>query len=127
MLKDVFGFAEHEEKAIFGLGYKLILATNSDSAVLSKDNAIINATIKIKSFEWHVPQYTPSLNEQALISNQTLSKTPVELQYIERSVFMDEVKYQKKRKFQIGTQEGVKVSIFLINGFNNKIDKANKI
>ena len=127
MLKDDFGFAEQEEKAIFGLGYKLTLATNSDSAVLSKDNAIINTPIKIKSIEWHVPHYTPSLNEQDLISNQTLSRTVVELQYIERSVFMEEVKYQKKMNFQVGTQEGVNISIFLTIGFNYKIDKANKI
>ena len=25
MLKDVFGFAEHQEKATYGLGYKLTL------------------------------------------------------------------------------------------------------
>ena len=30
MLKDIFGFAEHQEKGTFGLGYKLTLTRNSD-------------------------------------------------------------------------------------------------
>ena len=39
-LKDIFGFAEHQEKATYGLGYKSTLTTNSDNAVLNKDNEI---------------------------------------------------------------------------------------
>ena len=35
-LKDVFGFAENQEKATYGLGYKLTLTRNSDNAVLKK-------------------------------------------------------------------------------------------
>ena len=35
-LKDVFGFAEHQEKATYGLGYKLTLRRNNDNAVLNK-------------------------------------------------------------------------------------------
>ena len=40
MLKDVFGFSQCQEKGAFGLGYKLILARNTDNAVMNKDNAI---------------------------------------------------------------------------------------
>ena len=40
MLKDTFGFSEHQLKASSGLGYKLTLTTNTDNAVLNKDNAI---------------------------------------------------------------------------------------
>ena len=32
-LKDIFGFAEHQGKATYGLGYKLTLTRNSDNAV----------------------------------------------------------------------------------------------
>ena len=39
-LTDLFGFAEHQEKATFGHGCKLTLTRNSDSDVLIKDNAI---------------------------------------------------------------------------------------
>ena len=35
-LKGVFGFAEYQEKATYGLGYKLTLTRNSDNADLNK-------------------------------------------------------------------------------------------
>ena len=38
-LKEIFGFAEHQEKCTNGLGCKLILIQNSDSAVLKTDTA----------------------------------------------------------------------------------------
>ena len=33
-LKDIYGFAEHQEKATYGLGYKLTLTRHSDKAAL---------------------------------------------------------------------------------------------
>ena len=45
--KDVFGFAEFQEKATNGLVYKLTLTTNSDKAVLNKGNAINNGKSKL--------------------------------------------------------------------------------
>ena len=35
-LKDFFGYAEHQEKGTYGLGYKLTLTRNTDNAVLKK-------------------------------------------------------------------------------------------
>ena len=40
MPKDVFGFAEHQEKANCGLGYKITLGRNSDKSVLIQDVAM---------------------------------------------------------------------------------------
>ena len=60
-LRGIFGFAEHQEKAAYGLGYKLTLTRNTDNAVLNKGNNINNAEIINNSIEWWVPQYTPSL------------------------------------------------------------------
>ena len=60
-LKDVFVFAEYQDKGTYGLGYKLTLARNTDNAVLNKDNAIANGRIKINAIEWYVPLYTPSM------------------------------------------------------------------
>ena len=54
-LKDVFGFAEYQEKATYGLGYKLTMTINTDNAVLNEGNAINNAKIKINAIEWYVP------------------------------------------------------------------------
>ena len=48
MLKDVLGFAQHQEKGTYGLGYKLTLTRNSDNAVLNKGNAINNAETRQK-------------------------------------------------------------------------------
>ena len=46
-LRDIFGFAEHQQTAIYGPGYKLTLTRNTDNAVLNKNNATKNAKIKI--------------------------------------------------------------------------------
>ena len=69
-LKDIFGFAEHQEKAICGLGYKLTLTRNSDNAVLNKTNTTAIGKIKINSIEWYVLHYTASLKEQGILMKQ---------------------------------------------------------
>ena len=62
-LKDIFGFAEHQEKRTNGLGYKLTLTRNTDNAVLNKTAATNDAKIKIDSLDWYVPHYSPNLEE----------------------------------------------------------------
>ena len=86
MLKDVFGFAEHQEKTTYGLGNKLTLKRNKDEVVTEKAGGIADARIKIDQIHWYVPQYTPSIQQQSIISKQIFSKTPSELRYVERSV-----------------------------------------
>ena len=44
-LKDVLGFAGHQEKRAFGFWYRLTLTRNTDNAVSKKDNAINNDKI----------------------------------------------------------------------------------
>ena len=62
-LKDIFGFAEHQEKGTYGLGYNLTLTRNTDNAVLDETAATNNAKVKIKSLECYVPHYSPNLEE----------------------------------------------------------------
>ena len=93
-LKDVFGFAEYQERATYGLGYKLTLTRNTDNAVLNRGNAINNGKVKINAIEWYVPHYTPSMQGQSILSKQILNKTPTQIQYPEKSVFMKEVNTQ---------------------------------
>ena len=50
-LKDVFGFAEHQQKATYGLGYKLTLTRNNDNAVLNKDGVVALGKVKIIAIE----------------------------------------------------------------------------
>ena len=55
MLIDVFGFAECQEKATYGLGYKLTLTRNKDEAVIDKVAGIAESRIKIDHIHWYVP------------------------------------------------------------------------
>ena len=126
-LKDVFGFAEYQEKATYGLGYKLTLTRNTDNAVLNKGIAINNAKIKINAIEWYVPHYTPSMQQQSILSKQIINKTPTQIQYPERSVFMKEVKTQIFWTFELGTQEGINIPTWVFVHFNKMIDNTIKI
>ena len=116
-LKDVFGFAEYQNKGTYGLGYKLTLTRNGNNAVLKKDDAINLGRIKINAIEWYVPHYTPSIQQQSILSKQIINKTPTQIQYPERSVFMKEVNTQNFWTFELGTQEGINIPTWIFVGF----------
>ena len=116
-LKNVIGFAEQQEKATYGLGYKLTLTRNSDNAVLNKGNAINNAKVRINATEWYVPHYTPTMKQQRILSDQILNKTPTQIQYPERSVFMKEVNTQNFWTFELGTQESINIPTWIFVAF----------
>ena len=116
-LKDVFGFAEYQEKGTYGLGYKLTMTRNSDNAVLNKANATNNAKIKTNAIEWYIPHYTPSMQQQSILSKQIIDKTPTQIQYPERSVFMKEVNTQNFWAFELGTQEGINIPTWIFVAF----------
>ena len=119
-MKDIFGFAEHQKKATYGKGYILTLTRNTDNAVLNKDNAINSSTIKIIAIEWYAPQYTPSVSNQAILSNRTSRKTPTELQYVGRSVFMKELNTQNFWTFELGIQESNTILIWIMVNFQQR-------
>ena len=123
-LKDIFGFAEHQEKGTYGLGYKLTLTRNNNNAVLNKDNAVVNGRVKINSFDWYVPHYSPNLEEYNKLMNPIKRNTPTLLHYPERSVFMKEVNTQNIWTFELGTQEGINVPIWIFVGFQQN-DRQN--
>ena len=127
MLKDVFGFAEGQDKATYGLGYKLTLTRNKDEAVIDKVADTAYARIKIDYIHWYVPHYIPSMSQQAILSKPILSKTPTELRYVERSFFMKEVNNQNVWNFELGSQENMNVRIWIIIGFQqqNRQDSQN--
>ena len=74
LLKDVFGFAECQEKATYGLGYKLTLRRNKDDSVIDKAGGIADAKIRIDHIHWYVPHDTPSIQQQSILSNRILKK-----------------------------------------------------
>ena len=87
---------------------------------MNKDNAIIIGKTNINALEWYVPQSTPSIPHQAILCKQFLSKTPTELQCAERSVFMKGVNTQNLWTFELGTQEGNNVPIWIIVSFQQR-------
>ena len=117
-LKDIFSYAENHQKATSGLGYRLTLRRNSDNAVLNKGNAINNGKNKINAIEWYVPHFTPSTQQQTILSKQILNKTPTEIEYPERSVLMKEVNTQNFWSFELGTQESNIVPIWIFVVFH---------
>ena len=86
---------------------------NTDNAVLNKDNATNNAKIKIIGLEWYVPHYTPSLEEYNKPMNQITKKTPTQLHYPEKSVSMKKVNTQNFWTFELGSQEGINVLVWV--------------
>ena len=116
-VKDVFGFVEYQEKATYGLGYKLTLTRNTDNAVLNRGNAINNGKVKINAIEWYVPHYSPSMQQQSILSKQILNKTPTQIQYPEKSVFMKEVNTQNFWTFELGAQERVNIPTYIFVAF----------
>ena len=88
-LKDIFAFAQHQEKATYGLGHKLTLTGNSDDSVLNKYNSTNNSKTKTYAFESHVHLYTSSIHQQAILSDQFLRKVPTEVQYVEKICFRE--------------------------------------
>ena len=116
-LKDVIGYAEYQEKATYGLGYKLTLTRNSDNAVLNKGNTINNAKVRINAIEYYVPHYTLSMQQQAILSKLIINKTPTQIHYVERSVFMKEINTQNFWTFELGTQEGINLPTWIFVAF----------
>ena len=119
-LKDPFGFAEHQEKATYGLGYKLTLTRNSDNAVLNKTNATAIGKIEINGIEWYVPHYTACVKKQNKLMQQIMDNIPTELRYVERSVFMKEVKTQNSWTFELGTHQNMNIPIWIRVGFQQR-------
>ena len=123
-LKDIFGYAEHQEKGTYGFGYRLTLTRNTDNAVLNKDNVVVNGRAKINSLDWYVPHYSPNLEEYNTLMNQIKKNSPTLLHYPERSVFMKEVNTQNLWTFELGTQEGINISIWIFVAFQQN-DRQN--
>ena len=70
---------------------------------------VVDAKIVVSSIDWCVLHYTPGIQRQAIISKQILSKSPTELEHVERTVFIRDVYTQNLWTLELGCQEGVNV------------------
>ena len=87
---------------------------------MNKGNATKIGKNKITSIEWYIAHYTPSISQQAMLSDHIISKLPTEFQYVEKFVFMKKVKTQKIWTFELGTQERINVPILMFVGFQQR-------
>ena len=95
----------------------MTLTRNTDNAVLNKDNSVVNGRVKINSLDWYVPHFSPNVEEYNKLMTQIKKNSPTQLNYIERSVFMKEVNTQNLWVFELGTQEGINVPIWIFVAF----------
>ena len=109
-----------KKKGTYGLGYKLTPIRNKDDVVIEKTGGIADARIRIDHIHWYVPHYTPSIQQQSILSNQILKKMPTELRYVERSVFIKEVNNQNLWNFELGSQENMNIPIWIFIGFQQR-------
>ena len=100
------------------------MTRNTDNAVLNKDAATNNGKAKINSLDWYIPHYSPNLEEYNKLMQQIKKNTPTLLHYPERSVFMKEVNTQNLWTFELGTQEGINVPIWIFVAFQQN-DRQN--
>ena len=91
---------------------------------MNKTYAITNGKIKINAIEWYGPHCTPSMQQESILSKQFLNKIPTQIQYPERSVFMKEVNTQNFWTFELGTQEGINIPIWIFVVFQQN-DRQN--
>ena len=87
---------------------------------MNRDNEVNNTNYEINAIEWYVPHYTPSIPQQAMLLKQISSKTPLEIQFVERSVLTKEVNTQNFWTFDLCTQEGLNFSIGIIVGLQQR-------
>ena len=78
ILKDVFVFVEGQEKATYRLGYKKPITRNKDEAVLDTAAGIADTRIKIDHIHCYIPHYTPSIQQQSILSKHFSSRKPTE-------------------------------------------------
>ena len=70
----MFGFAD-QEKVTCGLGYNLTIKRNK----YIRTAGVVAAKIVIKDIGWHIPHFTPSLENQQIVIDQFLNKDATEL------------------------------------------------
>ena len=87
---------------------------------MDKAARIDDARIKIDHIHCYVPPYTPSIQQEGILSKESLNKTPTELRYVERSVSTKGVNNQNIWNFKLGSQGTENVPIWIFRGFQQR-------
>ena len=90
-LKLVSGFAEHDEKAIYGWGYNLSLQKDSDNhgsrhiAGTDAGNRVFAESLILFDNSCYFQDYTPNVSQQKLKLEHIVSGAETQLSHIKRS------------------------------------------
>ena len=79
--------------------------------VLNPSPEVANAKILVESIDWLVPDYKPSIEQQVILPEQIKGKTSTEIRYVERTVFVKNVKTQNLWSLYLRSQEGIDAPI----------------
>ena len=82
MLRYVFGFAELQDEATDYLTDKLPATRNQVKAVKTRAALTTNAQTVTSSNFWYAANYTPNVEQQAIITKQVLGRIATELNYV---------------------------------------------
>ena len=119
-LKDVFGFPEHYESATnIGLGYRLKKIT--DTYAENHNSATVVAKEAIKVIFWYVKKCTPDKTQQRNLLKTIVSRIPMELNLMTRSVFQKNMNAQIDWRFEQGVGSKICTPFSFIVGFRLKI------
>ena len=64
LIEDVFGFAENQVKATYGLGFEITMYRKIGSAILSRNAATPDSGATMHAINWFVSLCTPNENQQ---------------------------------------------------------------
>ena len=88
--------------------------------MLDKAAGIADARNKNDHIHLYVGQYSHCSQQQSILSKQSLRKTPTELRWFQRSLFLKGVNNQNLWKLELGGQESMNVSIGIVIGFQQR-------
>ena len=117
-LKDIFGYVYHQDKITYGLGYILKLRTADHANAIFRTIADV-AKLTINDISLYVSHYTPSVENQTLVTNVVLNKEPITMGYVERKVFTKQVNTNSSWNFELGVEAGMQLPIYVIVGFQS--------
>ena len=97
--KDIFVYAEHPEKSLYGPGYYVAISRNIDDSVLKHivapgagkrvaqaatefANNVMKGRLFWNSMSWYVTHFTPSTNLHPIFIKQIISLVAAELSYL---------------------------------------------
>ena len=89
-LKDVFGFAEHQDNCTYGLGYKETIQNKSDNHVVTPragtnaESLALAGKVFIDDISQYVPHYTPKLSNQKTMLGHIGYKAATKMSYFKK-------------------------------------------